>query len=111
MSAPDILVNEMRSIGAVIREARTTLDAGGLIDVSPLEARVDKLCRALNGSPAEDAARLRDDVRALIADFDQLAGMIEARLADLKKGAASGEDQVRAASAYREAGRSEPPER
>lgn len=111
MSTADVLVNEMRSIGAVIREARSALDAGRLIDVSPLESRVDKLCRALNGSDAEGVARLRDNVRALIADFDQLAGMIEARLAALKKATAGDEDGARAASTYREAGRSDPPKR
>ena len=111
MSTAEILVNEIRSIGAVIREARSALEAGQLIDVSPLESRVDELCRALAGSAAEDGVRLRDNVRALIAEFDQLAGMIEARLTGLKTAPSGDEDPVRAASAYREAGHPDPPER
>lgn len=100
MSTPDTLVNEMQAIGAVIRHARAELDAGRSIDVSPLEARIDTLCRALAESAAGDTTRLRNGVLALIDDFGQLASLIDARLGDLRKDLAETGGRTRAMSAY-----------
>ena len=111
MSTRDTLVNEIQSIGAVIRHARAGLDAGELIDVSPLEARVDKLCRSLGEAAADDAAHLRGGVLALIDDFGQLAGLIDARLADLRKDLADTGGRTRAVSAYGKAGQPGKPRR
>ena len=111
MSTRDTLVNEIESIGAVIRHARAALDAGQLIDVSPLEARVDKLCRSLAEVTAEDVAHLRNGVLALIDDFGQLAGMIDARLGDLRKDLAETSGRTRALSAYGKAGQPDKPKR
>ncbi len=80
---------ELQRIAAAIRKARDAVAAGATIDIAPLEPQVTQLCGRLAGLPADTGAALKPEVAALIADFGELAELIQARLAALRKRASA----------------------
>lgn len=109
MSESNDIAAEMDAIGAVIRHAHDRLMAGDLIDVSPVENRVETLCNGLEKLRHGEGAALRPALTALIAEFSQLAGLINTRLEGMRESLKlSGEDAL-AISAYSQAARIDKP--
>jgi hypothetical protein len=100
---------EVESISAVIRHARGVLDTEGLIDVSPIERRVNKLCGRLGKLQAKDGAAFQPRILALIDEFGELGTMIESRLESLRGGLERSGGRAQALSAYGRAVHSDKP--
>ncbi len=102
---------EVESISAVIRHARDVLDAEGLIDVNPIEIRVDKLCGRLDKLRGKEGAALQPRILALIDEFSQLGTLIETRLESLRGELKRTGGRAQALSAYGQAAHTDKPKR
>ncbi len=109
MSGPNDIAAEMDAIGAVIKHARDRLIAGDLIDVSPVERRVETLCDGLEKLRDGEGASLRPALAALIDEFSQLAGLINTRLEGLRENLKLSGEGALAISAYSQAARADKP--
>jgi hypothetical protein len=105
VTSPSDISTEVESISAVIRHARDVLDAEGLIDVSPIEARVNKLCGRLDKLRGKEGAAFQPRILALVDEFSQLDTMIETRLDNLMRT----DGRAQALTAYGQAARSDKP--
>ena len=92
MTAGNPLAGDLAGIGALLARARSEVAAGGLCDLSPLDAKVREVCGAVKGLSARQGREVR--VR-MLAVYDELGGLadavrrnlgsIEARLGDTTK--------------------------
>lgn len=74
---------ELAKVSSMVLTARRLVAGGALVDLSALEDRVRAICEAVQQMPVEEGRSLLEELRALISRLDQLAGDLEARLADL----------------------------
>jgi len=109
MSLPDEIHTEVAAISAVIRDALGILGTEGLVDVSPIESRVHRLCSSLDKVRAGDGAALRPCILALIDEFSELGVMMEVRLESLRGKLHSTGGRAEALSAYGQAAHSGKP--
>ena len=103
MTPTSEMAAEVESISAMIRHARSAVDLGDLVDMSPLELRVNDLCGRLVKLCGEEGAALQPRVRALIDEFSQLGTLIEARLEKLRGDLPRTGGRAQALSAYGQA--------
>lgn len=100
MTAQADISQELRAIGGFILRAKVEIEAGQVMDLSPLEGRINELCENIEKLHGDDGRSLQAPLLALIDDFNHIGKLIEEKLEELKTELSGTNQRTRAASAY-----------
>ena len=91
---------ELDAIGGIVARASSELEAGAIVELNPLEGRVDALCRRIETLPANEGRVFQARLLALVDDLGRLGQLIDGKLADLKVEMQAATGRQMAANAY-----------
>jgi len=100
MTTADSILQDLEALDGVITRARRDIADGGVVDLAPLETRVNQLCAGIDSLQRDQAKGLQPRLLALLDDLDQLTGQIEAGLAALSAELGDHGKRREAVSAY-----------
>lgn len=95
----------LRQAAAAIGAARTLLDQGSIVDLTGLEAHVDRACAAIASLPRPERQPLKPALVALIDGLGGLAGELSAQHREITSALTGIGARHQAVSAYKPAGR------
>ena len=100
MSQNSEILADLDAVVGVVARAESELAAGAVLDLSPLESRIETLCARIENLPPGEARPLQAKLLSLADDFGRLGESIESAMngAKAEMGEISGRQQ--AASAY-----------
>lgn len=98
------LLRDIKELSGLLERAESELENGTLIDLEPLEPRVEDICTRVARLPAGESETVRPRLAALIDDLGRLGAAIETRMAELKDVLAQSGDRNRALEAYNRSG-------
>ena len=100
MSSFSQVKQEIERATSMIARALQDLEAGGVVDLSNLEERIDLACAEATKLPTDEGKSLKSDMVALISDLDQLSESITRHHAELKSNLQQMGTRHRAVTAY-----------
>lgn len=100
MSKAESLNNDLQALGGLIAKAHDLVQAGELIDLTPLEPQVLEICSQIEELPATEGQTVKSRLIALIDDFNRLGHAIEDKLGEVKGSLGQSAGRRQALSAY-----------
>jgi len=94
------LLRDIKNLSGLLERAQGELENGTLIDLEPLEPRVEDICQRVAQLPAGEGETIRPRLLALIDDLGRLGKTIENRMTELKDVLGQAADRNRALDAY-----------
>lgn len=91
---------ELQEVLGYIQTARHALEAGGEIDLKPLETKIERFCSSLEELPPEQRKSMKKKAIALIDDLDHLAEDLRSQYSALSEQLSKMSNHHRALSAY-----------
>lgn len=91
----------IEALTETLEAVRAELEAGALLDLTPLEAEIDALCRCAGEFGAAEAKTLRPALESLLGVFESLIAGLESRCAALQRALEPQAPGPAAAAAYR----------
>ena len=91
---------EIERAAGLIARALHDLEAGGVVDLSALEERIDLACAEATKLPTDEGKALKPDMVALIADLDRLSDHLTRHHSALKTDLEQMGTRHRAVTAY-----------
>ncbi len=100
MSQSSEIMADLNAVDGVIARAEADLAAGAILDLSPLESRIEEICARIEGLPPGEGGALQAKLLALADTFGHLGRSIAAAMNELKVEMGGVSGRQRAASAY-----------
>ena len=100
MSHSSEIMADLNAVDGVIARAEADLAAGAILDLSPLESRIEEICARIEGLPPGEGGALQAKLLALADTFGHLGRSIEATISEVKAEMGDVSGRQRAASAY-----------
>lgn len=94
------LDQSVEAVRGLISRAHHDIAAGAIVDLAPLETRVQDLCQAIAALPRDEGARYRDTLIVLMDDLGTLSAQVQTGLDALSAELGSASKRRSAVSAY-----------
>ena len=94
------LDRSVESVRGLVSRAHHDIAAGAIIDLAPLEARVQDLCQAIATLPRDEGVRYRDTLISLMDDLGTLSTQVQTGLDALSSELGTASKRRTAVSAY-----------
>ena len=102
MSQNSDIMTDLDAVGGIVTHAESELAAGVVLDLSPLESRVQSLCARIESLPPGEGHPLQPKLLALADAFGRLGQSIETAMDDVNTEVGEISERQRAASACAE---------
>ncbi len=102
MSQNSDIMTDLDAVGGIVARAESELTAGVVVDLSPLENRVESLCARIESLPPGEGRPLQPKLLALADAFGRLGQSIETAMDDANAEVGEISERQRAASACAE---------
>lgn len=99
MSAADELRTDLAKARNIISAARDMAADGHVVDLTPMQAKVEHLCNGIATLPVDDAAALKPRLVDLIDELDKLQATMLERRKELENALSELDGRGRSASA------------
>ena len=85
MTATEEIAQDLRVLEGMVARARGQIAEGGVLELQPLEERVQALCGRVSALPPAEGQRFKPALLALLDELTTFGGQIEAGLEALSR--------------------------
>ena len=101
--SPEILQRDLTEVSVAIDAARRTVEHGDFVDLSGLDARVDRLCSAIKALPQDQGRGFERPLLGLVDELTRLTDQLADQREKVRQSLVGTSSHHQAASAYRKA--------
>jgi len=100
MTATQHIRTELETLENRLSKARSRVDDGETVDLTPMEDAVQTICNAISQRSDAEQRDLKSPLLSVLEELDQLTTVIRARLEELSAQLGDSSDRRRAITAY-----------